>query len=352
MCAMKTIRTSIFVTAALFAAANAADVRSLSGMPEWDARLRTFQSTKDGTDQPFYWYDPGSPGPVPLVVAFHSWSADWRTPSPAKTVAAYCEKNGWAMVYPNFRGPNNRPEACGSDLAVQDVVDVVEWAKKSRPIDADRVYVIGGSGGGHMTLLMSGRHPEMFAGAAAFCPITDLSRWHDESLENRPGRGARYARMMESACGGVPADRKGEYAKRSPLSYLAKARAAGLPVYVATGIHDGHRGSVPVGHSIRAFNALADAADRISEQDISAIETDEEVPARHEFSGNDPFYVKKNRVHLRATSANVRLTVFEGGHDGNYPAGLDFLARQRRGCKADMTLPSAANGVGIEGVTK
>ena len=349
---MNTICLSVFATAAFFAMADVANGRSLSDIPKWNARLRTFRSTKDGTEQSFYWYDPGKTGHVPLVVAFHSWSADFRTASPAVTVAAYCEKNGWAMVYPDFRGPNNRPEACGSDLAVQDVVDVIEWAKKARPIDIDRVYAVGGSGGGHMTLLMAGRHPEIFAGAAAFCPISDLARWHGESLEKRPGRVARYARMMESACGGVPADRKGEYEKRSPLFCLANARAAGLPVYIATGIHDGHRGAVPVGHSIRAFNILADDADRISEQDIAAIETDEAVPARLAFSGLDPFYIEKTKVHLRATSANVRITVFEGGHDGNYPAGLDFLARQRRGRTADMTLPSVAKNVGIEGVTK
>ena len=33
------------------------------------------------------------------------------------------------------------------------------------------------------------------------------------------------------------------------------------------------------------------------------------------------------------------LTIFEGGHDGNYAAGIDFLSRQRKGCKADWTLP-------------
>ena len=349
---MKTICIFMLAASALFATADAAGVRSLSGVSEWDARLRTFKSTQDGTEQSFYWYDPGTTDSVPLVVAFHSWNADFRTASPAITVAAYCEKNGWAMVYPDFRGPNNRPEACGSDLAVQDVVDVIEWAKKARPIDVDRVYVVGGSGGGHMTLLMAGRHPEIFAGAAAFCPISDLVRWHGESLEKRPGRVVRYARMMESVCGGVPADRKGEYEKRSPLFYLANARAAGLPVYIATGIHDGHRGAVPVGHSIRAFNALADEADRISERDIAAIETDEMVPARLAFPDQDPFYGEKTKVHLRVTSANVRITVFEGGHDGNYPAGLDFLARQRRGRKADMTLPSVAKDIGIEGVTK
>ena len=56
-----------------------------------------------------------------------------------------------------------------------------------------------------------------------------------------------------------------------------------------------------------------------------------------------------------ATSYEVRneLTYGSGGgHDGNYPAGLDFLSRQRRGRRADMSLPESATGAKVEGVTK
>ena len=322
--------------------------RDLSLDPDWRMRYRTFRSTADDSIQPFYWYDPGRDGAVPLVVALHSWGASCHWNSPAKGVFAYCKKNGWAMVYPNYRGPNVRPEACGGELAVQDILDVIAWVKAVRKIDADRVYVIGGSGGGHMSLLMAGRHPEVFAGAAAFCPITDLKRWRDDSLARR----ADYVWKIEKSCGGTPEEMPLEYAKRSPLTHLPKARAAALPVYIATGIHDGHTGSVPVGHSIRAFNALADEADRISEADIAFIEANEKIPEALQFKGTDPFYGPKTRVHLRATSANARLTVFEGGHGGNYPAGLDFLSRQRRGRPADMTLSAGTNRAQIESITK
>ena len=114
----------------------------------------------------------------------------------------------------------------------------------------------------------------------------------------------------------------------------------------------GTRGLVPVGHSIRAFNALADEADRISESDIAFIEANEKIPEARQFKGGNPFYGLKTRVHLRATSANARLTIFEGGHGGNYPAGLDFLSRQRRGQKADMTIPEGTATSEIETITK
>lgn len=237
------------------------------------------------------------------------------------------------MAYPNFRGPNVRPEACGSELAMQDILDVIDWAKSERKVDGDRIYIIGGSGGGYMSLLMAGCHPEVFAGAVAFCPISDLARWHADSTVRKN----HYADDIMSVCGGLPAERPAEYRRRSVITHLS--RAIGLPVYIATGIHDGHRGSVPVGHAIRAFNVLADEVDRISEEDIAFIEENEKIPETRQFKWSDPFYGPKIRVHLRATSSNVRLTIFEGGHDGNYPAGLDFLSRQCRGRTVDMSLP-------------
>ena len=324
-------------------------IRSISLCAGQTLKLK---SSSDGTEQPLFWYDPGSPNRVPLIVALHTWSSDYRNPSPAKTVAAYCRQKGWTMVYPNFRGPNNRPEACGSNFAVQDIVDAIAWAKNARAIDENRIYIIGGSGGGHMALLMAGRHSEIFAGAVAFCPITDIARWHGESLEKHPGRGANYARMMESACGGTPAERSEEYAHRSPLTWLSRAREAGVPVYVATGIHDGWWGSVPVGHAIRAFNALGANTDVVSEADIGFIERNQAIPASLKSEADvDPFYDEKMRIHFRRTSGNVRLTLFEGGHSMNFPAGLDFLSRQRKGVPADWTLPFKGSG-GQEALTK
>ena len=52
----------------------------------------------------------------------------------------------------------------------------------------------------------------------------------------------------------------------------------------------------------------------------------------------------KNVIHLRRTSGCARLTIFEGGHGGNFAAGFDFLSRQRKGRAADWSLPAAAAG--------
>ena len=150
--------------------------------------------------------------------------------------------------------------------------------------------------------------------------------------------------MLEKACGGTPEQKPDEYRNRSPLTWIDNARKAGIPVYIVTGIHDGWKVSVPVGHSIRAFNALADEKDRISEGDIAEIEATQKVPEALAYKGpRDPFY-SSNGIHLRRTSANVRFTLFEGGHGGNYPAGFDFLSRQVKGSPADFTIPATGKG--------
>ena len=321
--------------------------------PEWADMLVKVRSSLDGTEQPCYFWKPGNAKTeaVPLVVGLHTWSGDYRHTSHYAPTLGYAKKLGWAFLGPDFRGANDKPVACGSDYAVQDIVDAVNYAKSHAKIDESRIYIIGGSGGGHMTLLMLGRHPELFAAGAAFCPITDLACWHSDSLEDHPGRGKNYAAMLEKSCGGTPAERRWEYALRSPLTWLGRTRDAGVPTYICTGIHDGWRGSVPVEHSIRAFNALADAPDRIAEGAIAYIEKNQAVPKVLEFDGKDPFYDTARRIHLRRTSANVRLTVFEAGHDGNYAAGFDFLSRQRKGRKADWSLPVQGKG-GSEALTK
>ncbi|MBO5939930.1 MAG: prolyl oligopeptidase family serine peptidase [Kiritimatiellae bacterium] len=320
----------------------------------WDAKLVEVKSSADGTMQPCWYWAPGKAAEtaVPLIVGLHTWSYDYKSVKSYSAALNEAKRRGWAFVGPNFRGPNSTPAGCGSELAVQDIEDAVEYAKKNCKIDADRVYIVGGSGGGHMTLLMLGSRPGLFAAGSAFCPITDLARWHADSLLKHPGRGKGYAKMMESACGGTPAERAEEYAKRSPLTWLHAAKAAKTPVYIATGIHDGWTGSVPVGHAIRAFNALCEKGAEVSEAHIAAIEEKRAIPSDLESENvKDPFYNQKKHIHFRRTSGNVRLTLFEGGHSGNFPAGVDFMSRQRRGAPVDWALPSKAKG-GVENLTR
>jgi pimeloyl-ACP methyl ester carboxylesterase len=224
-------------------------------------------------------------------------------------------------------------------ITLQDIADAVNWAVKTGKVDPDRVYMIGGSGGGHAALLAAARNPHLFAAVYAACPPADIARWHDECLDPYRRRCAGYARQIESACGGTPAEKPDEYRERSAVAQLAARRGQLPPIEIITGIHDGHPrpngGSVPVGHTIRAFNAVADAKDRISEQAITVMEKEERVPEELLFTGKVKFF--NSRVWLRRTSGNVRVTLFEAGHAGNYTAGVDWFSRQRRGRPVDWS---------------
>lgn len=335
------------------AAKTGVDLSEVHG-PEWSKLKISVKSTLDGTLQPgLCWLpDRAKSEKVPLFVALHSWSYGYENLDPAKWALGEAKKRGWAFYYPHFRGPNRTPEACGSDLAVQDIVDGVEEVARRGLVDRDRVYLLGGSGGGHMALLMAGRHPEIWAGVYAACPISDVGRWHDESADPSRNLFPRYAVMLESACGGTYAERRAEYDRRSPVTYLARAK--GVPVDIITGIHDGHRlpvggGSVPCGHAVRAFNCLADEADRIPEEVIAEMERTESVPQAYAFTGSDPhFRVPERQIYLRRSSGNARITLFNAGHSGHYAAGADWLALQRRGKPADWSVGSSSKSSAAE----
>ena len=171
-------------------------------------------------------------------------------------------------------------------------------------------------------LLLAAWHPEVWAGVYAACPISDLARWHRESVAFGDWR-KQYADMMTAACGGTPDEKPDEYRARSPLGDLARAK--GVPIHICEGVHDGHNGSVPIGHSIRAFNQLAAEKDRLDDAFIGFAEKNETVPANLAFNGRDPFFAAKNRIHFRRTSGNVCLTLFEGGHAGSFQKDLRHL---------------------------
>ena len=308
---------------------------ALGAVPGWQSEVleTRYPSSADNTLQPTLYYWPKTEAAVPLLVALHTWSNDYLQAEPA--YAEWCIKKGWAMIHPNFRGRNDRPEACGSELAVGDILSAVEWAKAQTRIDADRVYLIGVSGGGYASLLMAGRAPQIWAGVSAWAAIYDLADWHRE-------RGAdRYARAIESVCGGAPgggALMDEQYRRRSASGWLGKA--GGVPVDIQTGIHDGHRGSVPVSHSLKAFNVLAGSRETVEERLIRQMTSTGAVPAEERFSGTDGLY-PQHPVLFRRVSGNVRVTLFEGGHEIVHAAGLAWLERQRRGRPAEWDLRGA-----------
>jgi len=75
-------------------------------------------------------------GKRPLAVCLHTWS--YGIENHDEHFAELCRQRNWHFIFPLFRGPNDRPEACGSDLVVSDLESAVEYMRQTYPVNGDR----------------------------------------------------------------------------------------------------------------------------------------------------------------------------------------------------------------------
>ena len=283
-------------------------------------------SSIDQIEQPCYLILPDGfkkDGPLlPLLVCLHTWSGNVEQRQ--KETEAECAKRGWIFLFPNFRGRNDKPDACGSIKAQQDILDAVDWVLERYPIDQKRIYLTGTSGGGHMSMLMAGRYPDRWTAVSAWVGISDLAAWHAKHVETG------YGKMMRACCSGAPGESEKidkEYRDRSPLTWLHQA--VDVPLDLAAGVHDGHKGSVPIRHSLEAFNTVAKALGKpvISEEEIVQLSRTDGRLDNPQPGDNVKDATYGREIYLRRTAGKARVTIFEGGHEGIAPAALDWLSR-------------------------
>jgi dipeptidyl aminopeptidase/acylaminoacyl peptidase len=201
-------------------------------------------STLDGAVEKALFQYPAKKENVPLVVGLHTWSYDRF--NQIDQMLPLCRERGWALLLPEFRGPNlsSNPrarKACGSVHARGDILDALDAVTDAYPIDSEAIFLLGGSGGGHMALLMAARAPRRWKAVSAWVPITDLAVWHGENLD--------YAPHVAACCGGEPGSGEAvdrEYRERSPLSYVKELSSVNLSVH-----HGRHDPVVHYGHSWR-----------------------------------------------------------------------------------------------------
>jgi len=177
------------------------------------------------------------------VVGLHTWSYDRY--NQLENYLPLCEKYGWALLLPEFRGPNlasnpHHADACGSLKARRDILDAVDYVIRTAPVERENVFLLGCSGGGHAALLTAEDAPEVFRAVDVWCPVSDLAAWHRHLTETQQ----HYVRDLEACLGGSPTVRPFEYADRSPSERLAALKD--LPVSIHHGRHDD---VVPYRHS-------------------------------------------------------------------------------------------------------
>ena len=300
--------------------------------PAWpnDVKRIEYRPGRNDSPQPAMFYAPPAisgestrQAPRPLLVALHTWSSGFDQVE-SISYAEWCIANRWVFVHPHFRGANDHPAAMGSEQVITDILGAVDYAKQHSNVDARRIFLIGESGGGYAALLLAGRAPEIWAGVSVWAAPIDMIAFHHEAEARR----LHHADDIARACNGAPlpgTNAAAECAKRSASTYLSAARD--VPIDLNAGIRDGHAngGSVAISHSFTAFNLLANATDRFAAFEIEAMVRVPVVPAGLQFSGDDPHYGSM-RVLLRRQSNNVRLTIFDGGHQRITAAGLSWLS--------------------------
>jgi hypothetical protein len=203
----------------------------------------------------------------------------------------------------------------------------VEWVCRRYAVDRARIYLTGSSGGGHMTMLMAARHPRVWAAASAWVGISDLAAWHQRHADDN------YGQMLRACCGGRPGDSREvdeEYRQRSPLTHLASA--VGVPLDLAAGVHDGHQGSVPIRHTLDAYNVVAKAAggEAIAEQEIEQLSRPMGRLANPRPTDTAEDAAFGRAIYLRRTAGKARVTIFEGGHEGLPHAAIAWLGQHRK----------------------
>ena len=284
------------------------------GQPPPGRQVVQIRSTRDGTLQPAYVIVPpeSSPGgpAAPLVVALHTWNSTLE--QHFQELEAGTTRRNWIYLFPNFRGVDNHPEACGSLIAQQDILDAVAWTRSHLKVDDRRIYLYGWSGGGHMALLMAARQPELWAAVSAWAGITDMAAYYRERLQDKP---PMTTDQLEACMGGAPganAAVDGQYASRSPITNLA--RAVKVPIDIWNGREDS---DVSPTHALLAFNRLAAAtgARQVSAEEISQLTR----PGGHldhpqpDDQRADPNVGRD--MFLRRTAGPARVTIYKGGHE-------------------------------------
>lgn len=205
--------------------------------------LVSIPSSYDGTMQPVQSFEIDAE--APLLVGLHPWMGD-HADATGSEYLELAKRNGWHMVYPNFRG-REVASKLGSIAAVHDVVDAINFMKGK--VKVTNVYLVGTSGGGNMALRVLAAHPDLADIVISQAAPTDLTEWY----KSTPNKG--FKQDIRAICGGNPL--KSERAakrcrKRSPDHRLKKIRSRSK-IYISHGLYDE---VVPYSHAISAFDSL------------------------------------------------------------------------------------------------
>jgi len=210
----------------------------------------------------------GSTARRPVIISIHGGpEAQWR-PTFLVRQNYLVNELGVALVFPNIRGSTGFGKTF-TDLdngyqrvdAYRDIETLIDWLKTRDDVDPDRIGVMGGSYGGHVTLAISYRYSEHIACAVDIVGMSNLVTFLEQTEGYRKDlRRVEYGderdpKMREFLLSIAPMNHIVEIKKpllivqgasdpRVPvtesLQMVAALEAAGVPVWYVEAANEGH----------------------------------------------------------------------------------------------------------------
>lgn len=299
---------------------------------ECDVRIK---SSADGTMQPAYFLRAKSSEPRPLVVRLHAWSAHYTNYKMDDDYVKYCLEHDFYYMQPEFRGPNDHPEACGSPLVVADIDDVIDYAVAHGNVDTTQIHIIGSSGGGYATMLCYMRLRHRVKTFTAISSISNLVDYYYQCSGRREQYG-QYMAMLEKSTSDVPHEGftpyfdEAEAIRRSPaFMQTPVSERRGSKLFILHGIHDGClHGDVPFTHSTQFFNKVVADWDYAASTRLAF--TPEELLRMMDWQTVGDAREKQPAQVLvqRQYKDKVRIQILEGGHGAPAAKTLDGIESQ------------------------
>ncbi|WP_044338794.1 S9 family peptidase [Rossellomorea aquimaris] len=146
----------------------------------------------------------------------------------------YLVQSGYTLFAPNFRGSKGygatfekMVEQNWGDGPRLDCVAGMDWLLQEGIAEKGRIFSLGGSYGGYMSLLLAGRHPEYFCGIVDIFGISNLLTF----LQNVP---ASWKPLMNQLVGNPEKDYD-KLVRDSPITYIHHMNA---PMFIIHGQND------------------------------------------------------------------------------------------------------------------
>lgn len=253
-------------------------------------------SSVDSNIQKAYFLKSDSTEAQPLIVSLHTWSGGYDQYDP---LSDFVKDNGWNYIHPDFRGANNKPEACLSNKVITDIDDAIIYAKKHSNVS--KVIIVGVSGGASAAIAHYMKGKEMVDEYSAWVPISDLNRWYFESTNKMN----IYAKDLLNCVSDKnnSDDKMLELKARSPL--LMEKTNDNKKINIYAGINDGYDGSVSIINSLLFYNKIS--SNKISSDVIQNL-------LSRNIMKNGKF-LDDRAIYYKNSDQFSSITIFDGSHE-------------------------------------